>query len=278
MTATVRPLTKRTRERLAACEAVNLHYWADHPSAGHVWAVDGHQRAHVVRISRSASTAQHVCQAASSDEAEQCAGAAEAVAFTVQEETEKRPPLMNESGPDTNPRVDQEDSPMTNTPPATEQYSPNGSGPATEPAPNPLDPARYRLDSIADIEVEKVLTTVSIRKPKRTEFFRVHPGRDYTEDMALLERSDGMDRETYLVDPAVQHLVLSELRQVRLFTVINKHGEIFLWPVKLPSDDHDRIRRMADSALQGAEQAKTLWVKLVWDKHLGAWEMYRAAS
>ena len=83
MTAAGRPLSKRTLARLAACEAVNLHYWADHPSAGHVWAMDEHQRAHVVRISRSAGTAQHVCRAASSDETEQCAGAAEAVAYTV---------------------------------------------------------------------------------------------------------------------------------------------------------------------------------------------------
>ena len=88
--------------------------------------------------------------------------------------------------------------------------------------------------------------------------------------MSLLERDDGMDKEAYLVDPEVQHLVLPELRPVRLFTAITKHGEVFLWPVKLPSDDNDRFRRMADSALQAAEQAKTLWVKLVWDRHLGA--------
>ncbi len=167
---------------------------------------------------------------------------------------------------------------MTPTHPTTEQFSPNGSGPASDEKPqiDPFDPARFRVDPLADIEVEKVLTTVPVRKPKRTEFFRVHPGRDFTVDMYLLEREDGMDRESYLVDPSIQHLVLSELRQVRLFTVINKHGDIFLWPVRLPADDRDRLRRMADSALGGAEQAKALWVKLVWDKHLGAWEMYRA--
>ncbi|MCH9732729.1 MAG: hypothetical protein K0U84_24215 [Actinomycetia bacterium] len=141
---------------------------------------------------------------------------------------------------------------------------------------DPFDPARFRVDSIADIGVEKILTTVSVRKPKRTEFFRVHPGSDFSYDMALLERSDGMDRESYLVDPAVQHLVSSELRPVRLYVVINKHGGLFLWPVKLPSDERDRLRHMADSALRAAEQAKTLWTKIVWEKHLGAWEMYRA--
>ena len=165
------------------------------------------------------------------------------------------------------------------TKPATEQQlSPNGDGPMSEKKPliDPFDPARLRVNPLVDIEVEKVLTTVPVRKPKRTEFFRVHPGANYTLDMYLLEREDGMDRENYLVDPSVQHLVLSELRPVRLFTAINKHGTTFLWPVRLPADDRDRIRQMADSALEAAEQAKTLWVKLAWDKHLGAWEMYRA--
>lgn len=79
-----RPLPERTRERLAACEAVSLHYWSDHPQANHVWAVDDHQHAHVVRIDRKTGTAQHVCRAASSDEAEQCVGATEAVTYTVE--------------------------------------------------------------------------------------------------------------------------------------------------------------------------------------------------
>jgi hypothetical protein len=51
-------LPKRTRERLTACEAVGLSYWADHPVIGHVWAVDSRQQAHVVRTGR---TPEHVC-------------------------------------------------------------------------------------------------------------------------------------------------------------------------------------------------------------------------
>jgi hypothetical protein len=129
---------------------------------------------------------------------------------------------------------------------------------------------------MADIEVERVLTTVPVRKPKRNEFFRVHPGQDYTVDMRVVERDSGMDKETYLVTPDVAHLVLEELRQVRLYTVMTKRGTVFLWPVKLPEEDNDRLRRMADSALQAAEQAKDLWVKMAWSRDLGAYEMFRA--
>jgi hypothetical protein len=54
-----RPLPKRTRERLAACAAIGLSYWSDHPARNCVWAIGDHQDAHVVRIERG--TAQHVC-------------------------------------------------------------------------------------------------------------------------------------------------------------------------------------------------------------------------
>ena len=102
MTTKGRSLNKRTNERLAACEAVGLHYWGDHPVAGHVWAVDDHQRAHVVRIHFAIGTAQHVCPTASSDDAEQCAGwtassneagqhtgTADVVAYTVELDEEE---------------------------------------------------------------------------------------------------------------------------------------------------------------------------------------------
>ena len=70
--------------------------------------------------------------------------------------------------------------------------------------------------------------------------------------------------------------MLPELRRTRLFTAITKRGTVFLCPIKLPGDDNDRFRRMADTALQAAEQAKTLWVKVVWNRDLGGYEMFRA--
>lgn len=165
-------------------------------------------------------------------------------------------------------------------PPAqTEQISPNGSGPAAKPSVDPFDPAQLRVGALAaDIEVEKVLTAVPVRKPARTEFFRVHPDPDYTVDVLLLERTSnsGMDRDSYLVTPEVQHLVSSELRTARLFTAIDKYGNVFLWSVKLPSTDNDRIHRIADTALQCADQARTLWVKMAWNGRLGGYEMSRA--
>lgn len=139
---------------------------------------------------------------------------------------------------------------------------------------DPFDPAQLRVDTMGDFEVEQVLTAVPVRKPKRIEFFRVHP--EFVSDMLLVERDTGMDRESFLVTPDVRDMVASELRLVRLFTCINKNGTVFLWPVKLPQGDNDRIRRMTDTALRCADQAKTLWTKLVWNRDLGGYEMYKA--
>lgn len=100
----------------------------------------------------------------------------------------------------------------------------------------------------------QVLTTVPVRKPKRAEFFRVHP--NHILDTHLLERDTGMEKESYPVTPEVQHLVVSELRPVRLFTAITKHGTVFLWPVKMPTAENDNLRRISNSALQGAETAR----------------------
>jgi hypothetical protein len=139
---------------------------------------------------------------------------------------------------------------------------------------DPFAPETLRIGAMTDVSVEKVLTAVPVRRPKRTEFVRVHP--DHVLDTLVMEQDDGMDRECYLVAPEVQHLVLPELRRTRLFVAITKRGTVFLWPVKLPTDDSDRIRRVSDTALQGAEQAKTLWTKLVWNRDLGGYELLRA--
>lgn len=41
---------KDTALKMAASAALRLHYWADHPLAGRIWAVDDNQQPHVLRI------------------------------------------------------------------------------------------------------------------------------------------------------------------------------------------------------------------------------------
>jgi hypothetical protein len=153
-----------------------------------------------------------------------------------------------------------------------QSVSPNGQAAA---ATDPFDPEALRVGAMADVDVERVLTALPVRRPGRTEFVRVHP--QHAVDVLLLEVETGMNRESYLVAPEVQHLVLPELRRTRLFVAITKRGTVFLWPIKLPLEQgSDRNRRVSHTALQGAEQAKTFWVKLVWNRDLGGYEVYRA--
>src|SRR5262245_20195580 len=65
--------------------------------------------------------------------------------------------------------------------------------------PDPFDPAKLRLsqDFTAELGVQKVLTTVPVRKPDKTWFVRVHPSVDYRMPAAVLELKE--EREIYIV-------------------------------------------------------------------------------
>lgn len=168
---------------------------------------------------------------------------------------------------------------MPNIPTDQAEAPPSMNGQVTDATanPDPFDPQTHLDNTMDDVNVETVLTAVPVRKPKRTEFIRVNPDPAFVVPrMFLLERDTGMDTESYLVTPPVQHLVSEELKQVRLYTTITKRGTVFLWPVKLPGDNNDHIRRISDTAIQCAEQAKTLWVKMHWDRDLGGYVMQRA--
>lgn len=159
------------------------------------------------------------------------------------------------------------------TPPIISDAELNGEA---KPKFDPFDPSNLRANVAANIEVETVLTTVPVRKPKRTDFVRVRPDPAFQVDMYTLEHEVGMDRETYMVLPSVQNLVLEELRLTRLYTTINRRGTVFFWPIRLPVEGSDRNRRSADTALQAAEQAKKLWVRVMWDSDLSGYSMQRA--
>jgi hypothetical protein len=68
---------------------------------------------------------------------------------------------------------------------------------------DPFDAENLRVEAMADVDVEKVLTSIPVRRPKRTEFVRVHP--EYVLDTYIVERDTGMDRESYLVATEVMH-------------------------------------------------------------------------
>jgi hypothetical protein len=141
--------------------------------------------------------------------------------------------------------------------------------------PNPFDLDALRAaPDLDDIEVEKILTTVPVRKPGRNEFFRVHPGNEFVIDGYVLEHESEMDRTVYWVAPDLRAALLDHLRKVRLFTCIDKRSNVYLWPAKLPTADGSMsARSWYQSALRAAEEAKKLWVKVTGNKPLGAYDI-----
>jgi hypothetical protein len=92
-------------------------------------------------------------------------------------------------------------------------------------APDPFDPDALRLDQsflYGSTSVEKLLTTVPVRKPNPQDFVRTHPDVAYRLTAALIELRD--DREVYLVSKGQ----VSEFSPCRLFATINRHARDML--------------------------------------------------
>jgi hypothetical protein len=139
------------------------------------------------------------------------------------------------------------------------------------------DLTAHRVTSWDDTEVEKVLLTVPVRRPGRREFFRVHPDAKYVLDTVIFEREDGFDTETYMVAPELHPMLATELKLVRLHLCVERRGSAFLWPLKLPGGS-DAGRSWRESALQVAEVAKAHWVRMVGNKAIGAYDLYKAGD
>jgi hypothetical protein len=129
------------------------------------------------------------------------------------------------------------------------------------------------LRSVPDLEtvsVEKILTTVPVKRPGKNDFFRVHGAEGYVIDYYVLEHDTDQYQTTYWVTPGLWDVLSDYLRKVRLFTCISKRGNVFLWPAKLPTIDGNRgAKAWYKSALQAADEAKDRWVKIIGNRDIG---------
>ena len=141
--------------------------------------------------------------------------------------------------------------------------------------PDPFDPSRYRLgqEFAASAGVERLLTTVPVRKPDRQWFVRVRPGEEWRLNAGVLVTED--DRETYLVDQSLVPELAGEVVPVILYTAINRQGVLFLWPARLPGPD-GRELEWHRSAHEAAAHAEIGWVRVQANMSLGAYEISRA--
>lgn len=122
-------------------------------------------------------------------------------------------------------------------------------------------------------QVEKVHTIIPVARPPKTAFFRINPDPDFSYEAYILE----YERSTYLVFPEVAAQFPELVKPVRLVSVITREGNPYLWPLRLPKDD-GRSDNWATSAIEIAELAKGVWVRVNANMSAGCYIAYKAPS
>jgi len=123
---------------------------------------------------------------------------------------------------------------------------------------------------------EKIVVRVPVRKPNRNEFFRVHPDEEkFSFRCALVEDPDS--RDTYVMAGGLADRHPDLCRPIKIVTAVNRTGDPFLWPLKMPTGDR-RGGAWIDSALQAAEASKKKWIKILADMSAGQYSVFGAVG
>lgn len=144
--------------------------------------------------------------------------------------------------------------------------------------PDPFDVKHLRENPPSVPVTERVLVSIAARRPTRQEFIRVNPNPELSIDGSVIEFTGPSGREDYWVPPGLRAAAPDELKPVRIFVAMSKQGVLFLWPARLPSPDNQIGRRWHESALAGAELAKTHWVKIAGNRAAGAYDVVKASG
>jgi hypothetical protein len=121
-----------------------------------------------------------------------------------------------------------------------------------------LNALRLPQNFTDEYEVRKKITFVPVRKPYKTEFFRIHPGEDFRFRTKVMERKES--EEIYIISPELSS-VLPELQfPITLHTAINSRRNVFLIPVRLPGSNGLRSS-WSESLFRAVVEAETKWVR-----------------
>lgn len=120
---------------------------------------------------------------------------------------------------------------------------------------------------------KKLWTNIPVRKPSKTEFFRILDDEEYTISAAIIELKD--EGETYLIDPDLLVDLLEWAVPIQVCVAVSRMGALMIWPVKLPQE---RRNPWHDTALQAAELAKTKWICMRANMNAGCYELLEATG
>ncbi len=139
--------------------------------------------------------------------------------------------------------------------------------------PQAADFSRYTLSqNFGSVSgVKKKLLTVPVRKPAKTQFFRVHQANKL--DTMLLKYGDSGE-DLYLIDPDVMQEVQDLARPYRLVQAIDRQNNVFIWPLAIPDDGRPNSWHL--SAMEAAGNAELEWTRVQANMNLGANEIFAA--
>lgn len=144
---------------------------------------------------------------------------------------------------------------------------------------DPFDLANISVSGVTseDLGVEKPILVISVDKPNKQSFFRVHPDPKFRADARIIRLE--AERESYLVTNQIWPAIPGETKFVRLIPYITREGGIGLWPVPLPDDLlGKKDSNWAITARAAAEYAETKWVRMSANMQLGRYDVMTSAS
>ncbi len=156
---------------------------------------------------------------------------------------------------------------------------PDGSG--SEPIdPFDLDNVRYTEAEYThgDIDAERNITAIKVRKPvSNKEWFRIHPGQDYTlsASLYLRESPESTTPEQWLVPKPLRSCFNEKaLTPVVLRLVVTSVDTLFLWGVKQPRKGlRDNYHRALEQIVASAE---TNWTMVEWNNVNRVYDFFSA--
>ncbi len=138
---------------------------------------------------------------------------------------------------------------------------------------DPFDPATFAVSPEAlaamqgDVGVVPQLTGISVRKPRKQEFFRVSADSAFAMVAPILELED--ERETYLVLPAVAATLPGDVTMRELRVCQTRQGTLFIWPVPVLVQDAKKWSAWHTSARQIMATAQKHWCRMTSDQGAG---------
>ena len=138
-----------------------------------------------------------------------------------------------------------------------------------------LELSRLRIspDFGNKIGTRKLITTIPIRKPRRTEWIRTHSDSAWRIPVWVLME----EQELFVVASDIADSIPGEVAAMELVPTINRQGVLFLWPLRLPSPD-GRVNDWNESAREAAERAIPTWVRVASNMALKAYEIYEVLA